>query len=168
MHVDAGGGLLLRGLGLGQCFIRQDQVVLPVGDLCLDAFDAVFGAVILVHQIGNQCRGILLIEDREAGLVAESLMLLADDVQTEVVESRDGQAAGVRSLDQLADPLLHLACGLVGEGHGDDVLRADTALLDQIGDLACDHTGLAATGPCQYQQRPADIFDGFLLAGVEA
>ncbi len=134
----------------------------------LDALDAVFGAVVLVHQIGDQRGGVLLVKDREAGLVAQALMLLADDVQPQVVEGRDGQAAGVGPAQQLADPLFHLACGLVGEGHGNDVLGADAAFLHQIGDLAGDYAGFAAAGPGQHQQRSADVLDGFLLAGVEA
>src|SRR5690606_924451 len=68
---------------------------------------------------------------------------------------------------QHADALLHLPGGLVGEGHSDDVLGTDAALLDQIGDLAGDDTGLAATGAGPHEQGAADVAHCFLLSGVE-
>ena len=93
-------------------------------------------------------------------------MLLTDDVQAQIMESRDGQAASIGALDQLADSGLHLARGLVGKGDGDNMLRANAALFDQVGNLARDHTGFAATRASQHQQWTADVLDSFLLTGV--
>ncbi|MNP14133.1 hypothetical protein D3C76_1064460 [compost metagenome] len=95
-------------------------------------------------------------------------MFPADDVQAQVVEGRDRQALALAGAQQGADALLHLAGGLVGEGHGDDVLGADAALLDQVGDLAGDHAGLAGTGAGQHQQGAADEVHGLLLPGIES
>src|SRR5690606_1247828 len=103
----------------------------------------------------------------EAGFVAQALVLLADDVKAQVVEGGDGQAPAFGAAQQHADALLHLPGGLVGEGHGDDVLGTDAALLDQIGDLAGDDTGLAATGAGQHEQGAADIAHSFMYTGVE-
>ncbi|MOA35034.1 hypothetical protein D3C78_1564560 [compost metagenome] len=95
-------------------------------------------------------------------------MLLADDVQAQVVEGRHGQAAAFAFAQQSADPLLHLPRGLVGEGHGHDVLGTDAAVLDQVRDLAGDHAGFAGASTGEHQKRAADVVHGFLLPGVES
>ncbi|MNQ38732.1 hypothetical protein D3C85_523250 [compost metagenome] len=168
VQVDDGGGLLARVARLLQCLLGEDQVVLPGADQVLDLVDAVVALVLLLHDVGEQRLDVLLVEDREARLVAEVGVLLADDVEAEVVEGRHRQALALAAAQQAGDALLHLARGLVGEGHRDDVLRADAALLDQVGDLAGDHAGLAGSGAGQHQQRAADVVDGFLLAGIES
>ncbi|SPZ18780.1 Uncharacterised protein [Pseudomonas aeruginosa] len=168
MQVDDRGGLLLGVAGLFQRLLRKDQVVLPGADVVLDLVDAVVPGILLLHDVGQQRLDVRLVEDRETGLVAEPLVFLADDVQAEVVEGRDGQALALAAAQQGADALLHLPRGLVGEGHGDDVLGADTALLDEIGDLAGDHAGLAGAGASQDQQGTADVVHGFLLPGIES
>src|SRR5690606_29113085 len=144
--VDDGGGLLLGIARLGQRLLGRDQVVLPAADIALYLVHAVIAGVFLLHDVGQQRLDVAFVEDREAGLVAELRVLLADDVQAQVVEGRDRQPASFTTAQQAADALLHLAGGLVGEGYGDDVLRADAALLDQVGDLAGDHAGLAGAG----------------------
>ncbi len=168
MQVDDRGGLLLGVAGLFQRLLRKDQVVLPGADVVLDLVDAVVPGILLLHDVGQQRLDVRLVEDRETGLVAEPFVFLADDVQAEVVEGRDGQALALAAAQQGADALLHLPRGLVGEGHGDDVLGADTALLDEIGDLAGDHAGLAGAGASQDQQGTADVVHGFLLPGIES
>ncbi|MCY1174804.1 hypothetical protein D9M73_150160 [compost metagenome] len=95
-------------------------------------------------------------------------MFLADDVQAQVVEGAHRQPATFTGTQQGADPFLHLACGLVGEGHGDDVLGADAAVLDEVGNLARDHAGLARACTGEHQKRAADIAHGFLLPGIES
>ena len=78
-------------------------------------------------------------------------MLLADDVQPQVVEGAHREATAFATLEQGADTLLHLARGLVGKGHGDDVLGADATVLDQVRDLAGDHAGLAGACTGEHQ-----------------
>ncbi|MCY1448145.1 hypothetical protein D9M71_647980 [compost metagenome] len=151
VQVDDGGGLFLRVARLGQCLVRQDQVVLPVTDVVLDLVDAIIPGIFLLHDVGQQRLDIRLVEDREAGLVAQARVFLADDVQAEVVEGGDGQALALAAAQEAADALLHLARRLVGEGHRDDVLRADPALLHQVGDLAGDHAGLAGACAGEHQ-----------------
>ncbi len=84
------------------------------------------------------------------------------------MEGADRQAAAFAALEQGADPFLHFARSLVGKGHGDDVLGADAAILDQVGDLAGDHAGLAGACTGEHQKRAADVVHGFLLPGIES
>ncbi len=167
VQVDDGGGLFLGVACLGQRLVGQDQVVLPAADVVLDLVHAVIAGIFLLHDVGEQRFDVALVEDREAGLVAEARMFLADDVQTQVVEGRYRQALALAAPQQATDAFLHLPRGLVGEGHRDDVLRPDAALLDQVGDLAGDHAGLAGTGAGEHQHGAADVVHSFLLAGVE-
>ncbi len=154
MGVDDGGGLFLGVARVFQGLGWQDQVVFPTADHVLDLVDAVVARVFLLHDVGHQGLDVGLVEDRETRLVAQSCMLLADDV---VVERRNRQATAFAGAQQGADPLLHLAGSLVGEGHGDDVLGADAAILDQVRDLAGDHAGLAGACTGEHQKRAADV-----------
>ena len=149
--VDDGGGLFLGIARVFQGLGRQDQVVFPGADHVLDLVDAVVACVFLLHDVGHQGFDVGLVEDRETGFVAQPRMLLADDVKAQVVKGADGQAATFAGTQQGADPLFHLARGLVGKGHGDDVLGADAAVLDQVRDLAGDHAGLAGASTGEHQ-----------------
>ncbi|MNH26638.1 hypothetical protein D3C79_867020 [compost metagenome] len=168
MGVDDGGGLLARVARLFQGLGGQDQVVLPGTDHVLDLVDAVVAGVFLLHDVRQQRLDVGLVEDREARLVAQALVLLADDVQAQVVERAHRQATAFPRAQQGADPLLHLARGLVGEGHRHDVLGTDAAVLDEVGNLARDHAGLARACTGEHQKRAADIVTGFLLPGIES
>ncbi len=152
--VDNGGGLFLGVARVLQRLGRQDQVVFPGADHVLDLVDAVVARVFLLHDVGHQGLDIGLVENRETGLVAQPRVFLADDVQAQVVERADRQAAAFTGAQQGADPLLHLARGLVGEGHGNDVLGADAAVLDQVGNLSGDYAGLAGACTGEHQRGP--------------
>ena len=147
---------------------RQHQVVLPLGNLPLHRVDLLgVGIRFLLHQVAQQCLGVLGIEQREARLVAQRLQFAANDVEPQGVEGRDRQAVALSPLEHLPHALLHLARRLVGEGHRRDLARAHSAFLDQVGDLGGDHAGLAGPGTGQHQARAVDIPRGFLLAGIE-
>ena len=53
----------------------------------------------------------------------------------------------------LSEAGLHLAGGLVGEGHRQDVVGRDAHLVDQVGDAVGQHARLARAGPGQHQHR---------------
>ena len=168
VQVDDGGGLLLGAARLGQGLVGQNQVVLPAVDEVLDLVRTVVAGILLLHDVGEQRLDVAVIEDREAGLVAQARVFLADDVHAQVVESGHGKAARLAALEQGADALLHLPRRLVGEGHGDDVTGLDAAVLHQVGDLAGDHAGLAGAGTGEHQQGAADVVHGFLLPRIES
>ena len=104
-----------------------------------------------MHDIGHQRFDVGLVKDREPGLVAQPRMLLADDVQPQIVERAHRQASAFTLLEQGADTLFHLAGGFVGEGHGDDVLGTDATVLDQVRDFAGNHAGFAGTCAGEHQ-----------------
>ncbi len=105
-----------------------------------------------------------LVVDDEVALVTELLDVLAQNPDAQRVEGADGgsnverrgsrariiaSVFGVRSRlllgDQLVDPLLHLARGLVGEGDAEDVAGGDPAI-NHVRDAKSNHPGLAGSG----------------------
>ena len=68
---------------------------------------------------------------------------------------------------QLADPLLHLVGGLVGEGDRQDRVGRHLEVADQMGDPVGEHPGLARTGPGDHQHRPVGGGDRLALGGIE-
>jgi hypothetical protein len=83
------------------------------------------------------------------------------------VEGGDAQPLALLALEQLADPLPHLARGLVGEGHRSDMARADAAVLNQMGDLLRNNARFTRARTGQYQQGAVDVAHRFFLSGIE-
>jgi hypothetical protein len=68
---------------------------------------------------------------------------------------------------QLGHTLLHLCCGLIGEGYGQDTLRWNPFNLNQMGYSIGDDAGLAAARPGQNKQRPLGLFHRGALLDIE-
>jgi hypothetical protein len=67
---------------------------------------------------------------------------------------------------KIANAILHLLGGFVGERHGQDGAAVNT-LLDQIGDAIRDGARLARSGAGQNQYGALNGGGGFALSGVE-
>jgi hypothetical protein len=83
------------------------------------------------------------------------------------VEGRNPEIRCDRA-EELLHAFAHLACSLVGEGHGQDAVGGNAAHADQVGDAVGEHPGLAASGSRQHDQRPFARLDGLPLFGVQA
>ena len=94
-------------------------------------------------------RGVI---DHEARGVSEHRAIPPQDPQAESVEGPD-PCARFQPAQQMSDPLLHLAGGLVREGHGHDLPRSRDPLADEVGQAVRDHTGLSGAGSREDQQR---------------
>ena len=77
-------------------------------------------------------------------------------------------ALGQLLSQQHLQPLLHLAGGLVGEGHRQDLSGISTVLTDQMGDAMGEGAGLAAAGTGHHQQGPFVVVHRPALGVVEA
>jgi hypothetical protein len=69
--------------------------------------------------------------------------------------------------DELFNALSHFGGSLVGEGDGEDGVRSNAALVDEIGDAVSDDTRLARARSGEYQHRPVDGHDSFTLLGIK-
>ena len=84
------------------------------------------------------------------------------------VEGAEPGHALDRGADQLADALLHLARGLVGEGDRENFGGRARPGVEDVGDAGGQHARLAGAGAGQHQHRAFDRLDRLALLGVEA
>jgi len=127
---------------------RRDQAVFPQRDLVLHGIGrVVLAGVLAAQQFGKQRLAVFVIVQGKARTIADSLQVVAQDSETEGVEGRDQEFLAVSAVEQIADARFHLARGLVGEGHGDDIARGDAVIANEPDDLAGDDGGLAAAAP---------------------
>jgi hypothetical protein len=67
----------------------------------------------------------------------------------------------------LFQPLSHFSGGFVGKGNRHDVVGANAAKFNQIGDPMGNHSGLAAAGSSQDKYRSFYGFHSFSLGGIK-
>ena len=82
------------------------------------------------------------------------------------MERRHPHIPGPRA-DELGHPLAHLGSGLVGEGNGQHLTRANVARGQQVGDPTGQHRRLARAGTGHDQQRGTLVQDGAALLSVQ-
>ena len=146
-------------------FFRRHHRVLPARDLPLQR--ARVGAVGVGRDVAHDLRRVGGIENRELGLQPAELRLLTHDAHPQRVKGAHRQPLAAPAAEQPANARLHLLGGLVGEGDGGDVGRAEIALLDQMRDLVGDHPRLAAARAGEHQTRAVEVADRFALRGIE-
>jgi hypothetical protein len=145
-----------------------DELVLQVGHLRGEA-PARVALGVEVQVAGDhrhQPDRVTLVVDRERRLQAELGRLGAQDAHAHRVERRDPHRAGARP-DEVSDPLLHLARGLVGERDREDLAGLGVPGAQQVGDPVREHPRLARTGARDDEQRTALVDDGLALRAVE-
>ena len=120
----------------------------------------------LLHQPPDQAQPVVLVVDRELAGEAEQLGLAAEQPRGERVERADPQAGRV-AVEQPADPLLHLARGLVGEGHGEDPVGRHAVPVDQARDAGGEHARLPRARAREHEQRAVDVLHRLPLRRVE-
>jgi hypothetical protein len=120
----------------------------------------------VADDVPGQAHGVGLVVDRELAGEAELVGVAPQDADAGRVERRHPHLLRDRA-DERLDPGLHLVGGLVGEGDGQDLERADAPVADQVGDAMGQHPGLARPGAGHHEQRPLVVRDGVGLHGVE-
>ena len=174
------GGIKGRALAvIGKAFrlrhvCRRQRAVLPAVD---QPGQHPRGPALLVDvpgrdQLFQQPDLVVGVEDGEAGLevhraAAHQLGMAAQDLHADRMEGAEPRHALDLLPQQAADPFLHLACGLVGEGHGEDVGRAGAAGRDQMRDAGGQRPGLAGAGTRQHQDGTVQRLDRGALRRVQ-
>ncbi len=98
---------------------------------------------VAAHVVGQADR-IRFVVDRERGSIAEPGRVSPEDPRARAVKCRDPHLVGERP-NQVSDPRLHLAGGLVRERDREEFERRDTAI-DEVRDSVGQEAGLARTG----------------------
>jgi len=97
-------------------------------------------------------------EDPQLPGPAELECELAEDLVAEPVEGPDDRIVQPdRGVD--VDALLHLGCGALGEGHGQDLVRLRRARRDEMDDPRGQHMGLPRPSTGDNEERPGTVFD---------
>ncbi len=120
-----------------------------------------------VQVLLDQAHLIVGVQDGEIGLTADQFGVGAQNPRAHGMKGADPPALD-RGADQLADPFLHLARGLVGEGHGQDLPGPGLALHQDMGQPRGQHPRLARAGPGQDQHRAVHGRHGLGLGFVQA
>src|SRR5213080_4679849 len=167
-RVDVRGGALQGTLRLGPELLGKEQVVLCARNHGVDGARRVgLGReTALLEQALDERLGVVLVVDGEVRPKPQGRGLAPQQPGRERVEGADPQPLRVRA-EQRRHAGAHFAGGLVRERHGEDPLRSDALLLDQVGDPRGEDAGLAGAGAREHEQRAAGVADGGGLLRVE-
>ena len=120
------------------------------------------------EQLLDQPDLVVGVENGEGRFQPDQLRVAAQDPDADGVEGAEPGHALDGVADQLADPRLHLAGGLVGESDGEDLRRPGALVVDQMRQPGGQHPGLAGTRARQHQHRAVQRLDRRALVRVEA
>ncbi len=171
------GGVEFAALAVGKCtgvtlrdVVRQQPLVLPAVDhagelFCRPAFVVQpFGLDKLLYQADH----VIGVENGEVRAQADQFGVATQDLHPDRVECAKPGHALDGTADQDANTFLHLARGLVGEGHGKNLRRKCATRGQDMGNAGGQYACLAGAGACQDKNRAVDRFHGFALFEVEA
>ena len=130
--------------------------------------ELLFVNVELPHALFHQRHLVGVVVHNKVAVQADLLAELAQQAGAQGMKRADPQMLADVIADELADALLHLLRGLVGEGHGQNVARRDIALGDEIGDAMRKNARFARPRARKQQQRPGSMQHGLPLYGVQA
>ena len=114
----------------------------------------------------DEAEPVVLVVDGELPAEPDQLRLAPEQPGRQRVERADPEARRV-PVEQPADPLLHLARGLVGECHREDPIGRHAVPIDQVRDARGEHARLARARPGQHQDRSVDVLHRLMLGRVE-
>ncbi len=120
-----------------------------------------------LEQLLDQPDLVVRVEDGEIGAQVHQFGVAAQDARADRVEGPKPRHAFDAGADELADPLLHLACGLVGESHRQDLGRPGAPSGEDVRDARCQDARLAGSGACEHQQRALGGQDRLALLFIE-
>ncbi len=155
----------LRG---GHLF-RSPCAVLPTVDQArkLARGPTLFVDIGRCDHLFQQAYLVVGIENGEVGLEPHQFRMAAQDLHRKRMEGAHPRQPFDRAPHQPSQAFLHLARGLVGEGHGHDLIRAGKATGQDMCDPGGERAGLAGARPRQHQDRPLQRLDGLPLRRVQ-
>ncbi len=118
-------------------------------------------------QLLDQPQLIVGVDDGVIALEPDQLGMTAQHLRADRVEGAEPRHALDRIADVAADPLAHLARGLVGEGDAQDFARPGARRRDQMRKAGGERGGLARACPGQHQHRTFGRQHGIALGLVE-
>ncbi len=160
--------------GLQVELLRIDHVVLGPGDFGED--DARRELLVVEahapHDGFDHRLLVGLVVDGEAAgeafvVHAQRFDVAAEHAHAEGVKRGDERPGQRAVANELVDALRHFGGGFVGEGDGEDGIRRDAALVDEVRDAVGDDARLAGAGAGKDKHRAVDGFDAFTLLRIQ-
>ena len=149
--------------------VRRQRAVLPAVDQSREvARRPALGVEVLgLHDLLAEAHLVIGVEDRERGLEADELGMLAQDLRRDRVERAEPAQAFARLAEQGEGALAHFAGRLVGEGHRQGLRGPGEPGRHDMGKTRRQYPRLAGARARQHQQRAIGLQHGFALLGVE-
>ena len=97
-----------------------------------------------------------MVVDGGRGSGAEPWRVPAKDADAGAVERRHPHSVGDAPADEAGHPLAHLVRRFIGEGDGEDGVRRDAVVTDEVGNPIGENPGLAGTSTGDNEHRPID------------
>ncbi len=101
------------------------------------------------------------------GFEADELGVTAQNLDADRMEGAEPRHAFDDAADEPADPLLHFARRLVGEGDGEDLAGPGLAGGQEMGKPGRQHARLAGAGAGKHEQGPVEPLDRGALLRVQ-
>ena len=170
------GGVEFRALAVGEGkaltlghLVGAKRLVLPAVN---EACQLAGGPALLVDAGGldhlfHQADLVVRVQNSEVGSQPGKLRMAAQNLGAQRVEGAEPLHALHRAADQCADALLHLAGGLVGEGHRQNLARPGAAGVEQMRQPRGQHPRLAGAGARQHEHGAIKRLHGFALRLVQ-
>ena len=124
--------------------------------------------IVGLQQLLQEPDLVVDIEHGEVGLQLHQFGMDAQDAAADGVEGAEPWHAFHRLAEHLAQPQLHLARRLVGEGDREDFAGPGTAEAQNMGDAAGQYPCFAGARAGQHQHRAVQRFHRRALLGIEA
>lgn len=169
------GGIELAALAIGEGAAvsfrnirRRQALVLPAVDHAGELFGRpafvieTFG----LDELLDQPHHVIRIENGEIRLQADEFGVTTQQLDADGVERAEPGHALDRAADENADAFLHLAGGLVGEGHGKDLAGIGPARCENMGNAGCQNTGLAGAGAGETRTGPSSVSTASRCSGL--
>ena len=140
--------------------LRIDAPVLPSVDEVRERSrrPALVVKMFRLQELLEQAQLVVGIEDGEIGPQAHKLGMHAQNLGADRVERAEPRHRLLRTGED-GDPLAHLARGLVGEGHRQDLMSAGAAGRNDVGNSGGEDAGLAHACAGENENRPVQRLD---------
>mmetsp|Transcript_29177 Transcript_29177/g.56349 ORF Transcript_29177/g.56349 Transcript_29177/m.56349 type:complete len:659 (+) Transcript_29177:738-2714(+) len=153
----------------GRHFVRRQRSVFPPVDDGTElprrpAFVVDIGGA---DQLFEQPQLVVSVENGEVGLEASQFRMAAQQLDADRVERAKPWHPFDRLAEHAADPVFHLARGLVGKGHREDFIGSCPTCVQQMHHACGQRPRFAGARPRQHQDRPVHLLNGGTLRGVQ-
>ena len=157
-----------EGLPARHLIGRQPSILPAVDQGCqLAARPAVLVEALALDHLLDEAHLVVGVEDGEARLEAHQLGVPAQDLDADGMEGSEPRHALHGAADQLADAILHLARGLVGESDGQDLRAARPTRAQDVRDAGGENPRLTRASSRKHQHGPVERRYGCGLLGIE-